>query len=116
MDGTEKREKEGTFVFLSGSTIRRIPQIKNSEDTMTSMDELTIEDLMDMIKIFAEKIDAKKAFDLYSLFWAVNMGMIDTSGIKKLDDNMLNKKDEKKTGLMGKFSAIVKKVIDCCIE
>lgn len=56
----EKREKEGTFVFLSGSTIRRIPQIKNSEDTMTSMDELTIEDLMDMIKIFAEKIDAKK--------------------------------------------------------
>ncbi|KKS34623.1 MAG: hypothetical protein UU95_C0010G0005 [Parcubacteria group bacterium GW2011_GWC2_42_12] len=58
----------------------------------------------------------KKAFDLYSLFWAVNMGMIDTSGIKKLDDNMLNKKDEKKTGLMGKFSAIVKKVIDCCIE
>lgn len=58
----------------------------------------------------------KKAFDLYSLFWAVNMGMIDTSGIKKLDDNMLNKKDKEKTGLMGKFSAIVKKVIDCCIE
>jgi len=65
----------------------------------------------------------KKAFDLYSLFWAVNMGMIDTNGIKKLDDNMLNKKDEEKTlstgqagGLMGKFSALVKKVIDCCIE
>jgi hypothetical protein len=58
----------------------------------------------------------KKAFDLYSLFWAVNMGAIDTKGITKLDDNMLNKKDEKKTGLMGKFSDIVKKVIDCCIE
>lgn len=58
----------------------------------------------------------KKAFDLYSLFWAVNMGLIDISGIKKLDDNMLNKKDERKTGLMAKFSAIVKKVIDCCIE
>ena|SRR3989338_6725559 len=65
----------------------------------------------------------KKAFDLYSLFWAVNMGLIDTGGIKKLDDNMLNKKDEKKTlaaggqtGLMGKFSDLVKKVIDCCIE
>jgi hypothetical protein len=58
----------------------------------------------------------KKAFDLYSLFWAVNLGMIDTGGLKKIDDNMLNKKDEKKTGLMGKFSDLVKKVIDCCIE
>jgi hypothetical protein len=58
----------------------------------------------------------KKAFDLYSLFWAVNMGLIDISGIKKLDDNMLNKKDGQPTGLMAKFSAIVKKVIDCCIE
>jgi hypothetical protein len=58
----------------------------------------------------------KKAFDLYSLFWAINMGMISADGVKKLDDNMLNKKDEKKTGLMGKFSDIVKKVIDCCIE
>lgn len=58
----------------------------------------------------------KKAFDLYSLFWAVNTGMIDTSGIKKIDDHMLNKKDEKKTGLMAKFSDLVKKVIDCCIE
>ena len=51
------------------------------------------------------------------------MGLIDTGGIKKLDDNMLNKKDEKKTlaaggqtGLMEKFSDLVKKVIDCCIE
>ena len=58
----------------------------------------------------------KKAFDLYSLFWAVNMGMINMAGVKKLDDNMLNKKDEKKNGLMEKFSGIVKKVIDCCIE
>jgi len=58
----------------------------------------------------------KKAFDLYSLFWAVNLGAIDTKGITKLDDGMLNKKDEKKTGIMGKFSDIVKKVIDCCIE
>ncbi|MDD4901281.1 MAG: hypothetical protein PHS62_04235 [Patescibacteria group bacterium] len=58
----------------------------------------------------------KKAFDLYSLFWAVNLGMIDTTGLKKLDDGMLNKRDEQPTGLMGKFSAVVKKVIDCCIE
>lgn len=69
----------------------------------------------------------KKSFDLYSLFWAINMGMIDTKGVKKLDENMLDKSntiqgkvldknDEKKSGLMSKFSGIVKKVIDCCIE
>ena len=58
----------------------------------------------------------KKAFDLYSLFWAMNLGVMDTSGLKKLDDGMLNKKDEQKTGLMAKFSEVVKKVIDCCIE
>jgi len=58
----------------------------------------------------------KKAFDLYSLFWAVNMGVISPSGVKKIDDGMLNKKDTAKTGLMGKFSEIVKKIIDCCIE
>ena len=58
----------------------------------------------------------KKAFDLYSLFWAVNMGVVDTKNIKKLDEQMLNKKDENKTGLMAKFSDMVKKVIDCCIE
>lgn len=58
----------------------------------------------------------KKAFDLYSLFWALNMGAINTDGLKKLDDNMINKQDIKKTGLMAKFSEVVKKVIDCCIE
>ena len=58
----------------------------------------------------------KKSFDLYSQFWAINMGVMDTSGLKKIDDHMLNKKDGQKTGLMGKFSDLVKKVIDCCLE
>jgi len=58
----------------------------------------------------------KKAFDLYSLFWEVNLGVINLDGVKKIDDDMLNKQDMKKTGFLGKFSEIVKKVIDCCIE
>jgi len=32
----------------------------------------------------------KKAFDLYSLFWAVNLGVINLDGVKKIDDDMLN--------------------------
>ena len=64
----------------------------------------------------------KKAFDLYSLFWAVNMGVIDLTGVKKIDETRLNKKDGAKTlsgepgDIMARFSGLVKKIIDCCIE
>lgn len=58
----------------------------------------------------------KKAFDIYSLFWGVNMKVIDTQGLKKIDDNALNNKDEEKKGFMGKLGDLVKKAIDCCIE
>jgi len=64
-----------------------------------------------------EKKDAEemfqKSYDLYSLFWGLNMKLIDTGDIKKIDDDALNKK---KKGMMGKLGAVVKKVIDCCIE
>ena len=58
----------------------------------------------------------QKAFDLYSLFWGINMKVIDTSGIKKIDEEAINKNDEEKRGFMGKLGALVKKAIDCCIE
>jgi len=58
----------------------------------------------------------KKAFDLYSLFWGINMKVIDTEGVKKIDEDALNKHDEKKDGFMGKLGVLVKKAIDCCIE
>ena len=55
----------------------------------------------------------KKSYDLYSLFWGLNMKLIDLGDVKKIDDNDL---DNKKNSLAGKFGALVKKVIDCCIE
>lgn len=58
----------------------------------------------------------QKSFDLYSLFWAVNMKVIDTKNIKKIDEEALNVHDTEKKGFMGKFGALVKKAIDCCIE
>ena len=57
-----------------------------------------------------------KAYNLYSLFWAVNMKLIDTKDIKKIDEEALNKHDNKKTGFMGKMGELIKKAIDCCIE
>ena len=58
----------------------------------------------------------EKSYNLYSLFWGLNMKLIKTDDIKKIDDQALNKHDEKKTGFMGKLGDLVKKVIDCCIE
>jgi len=58
----------------------------------------------------------QKAFDIYSLFWGVNMKVIDTKSIKKIDDNALNIGDKEKRGFMGKLGDLVKKAVDCCIE
>jgi hypothetical protein len=57
-----------------------------------------------------------KAYNLYSLFWGLNMKLIKTSDIKKIDENALNKHDKEKKGFMGKLGELVRKVIDCCIE
>lgn len=57
-----------------------------------------------------------KSFNLYSLFWAVNMKLVNTGDIKKIDDNALNVHDTEKKGFMGKLGELVKKAIDCCIE
>jgi hypothetical protein len=80
-----------------------------------------------------------KAYNLYSLFWGLNLKLINVGDIKKISDNALNKNDDKninnrnndakkinsednseinkeKNGIMGKLGTLVKKAIDCCIE
>jgi hypothetical protein len=75
----------------------------------------------------------QKAYDLYSLFWAINMKIIKTDDIKKIDDEAINRHDEVKSvnnksseiisenkparsGFLGKMGELVRKAIDCCIE
>ncbi|MFZ5391573.1 MAG: hypothetical protein ACOZAR_00050 [Patescibacteria group bacterium] len=57
-----------------------------------------------------------KSYQLYSLFWGVNMKLIDTSEIKKIDEQAINKEDKEKKGFLGKLGELVKKAVDCCIE
>ena len=57
-----------------------------------------------------------KAYELYSLFWGLNMKLITTDNIKKIDDQAINKHDRSKQSLASKLGAIVRKAIDCCIE
>lgn len=57
-----------------------------------------------------------KAYNLYSLFWGLNMKLLNVGDIKKIDENSINKHDTEKKGFMGKLGELIKKVIDCCIE
>jgi hypothetical protein len=69
-----------------------------------------------------------KAYDLYGMFWALNMKLIGVQdvkeaggidpvlGIKKIDDQALNKNDKNPSGFTGKLRELVRKAIDCCIE
>jgi hypothetical protein len=58
----------------------------------------------------------EKSFNLYSLFWGLNMKLLNVGDIKKIDDQALNKTDTEKKGFMGKLGELVKKAINCCIE
>jgi hypothetical protein len=58
----------------------------------------------------------KKSYELYSLFWGLNMKMIDLGDVRQIEEGALNKHDTEKKGFMGKLSELVKKAIDCCIE
>ncbi len=58
----------------------------------------------------------EKAYNLYSLFWGINMKLLNVGDVKKIDDSALDKNDKEKKGFFGKLGGLVKKAIDCCIE
>lgn len=58
----------------------------------------------------------KKSYELYSLFWGINLKVIDLGDVKKLEGNKIDKNDESKDGILGKLGVLVKKAVDCCIE
>jgi len=67
----------------------------------------------------------QKSYQLYNLFWGLNMNLIDVGEIKKIDAGALNKSDtdpdaagsgQGKKGFMGKLGDVLKKALDCCRE
>lgn len=73
-----------------------------------------------------------QAYELYCLFWGLNMNMLNVDDVKWLEDKsaevkQLSDKIEKasavfespkneKSGTLSKMKAFVRKVVDCCIE
>jgi len=58
----------------------------------------------------------EKAYNLYSLFWGLNLKVVDTKNIEKIEDGKLNNTDSDKKGVFAKLGGLVKKAVDCCIE
>jgi hypothetical protein len=63
-----------------------------------------------------------KAYNLYSLFWGLNLGVVKTDGIKQEESEKIvfieeDKVSEKSSaGIFDKLGQIVQKAIDCCRE
>lgn len=74
-----------------------------------------------------------QAYDLYCLFWGLNMKMLSTEDVKWVEDNLEDIKKisskleaqseapkiesgEPKGGALAKMKAFVRKAVDCCIE
>ncbi len=59
----------------------------------------------------------KKAYELYTLFWGINLGMV---GKGELKDIKIDKREEpikhEEKSFFGKLGDIVGKMIDCCKE
>lgn len=58
----------------------------------------------------------QKAYDLYSLFWGINLQVIDTKNIKKISASALSTDDNNSKPIISKLRNLVQYVIDCCIE
>lgn len=56
----------------------------------------------------------KKSYQLYSLFWGLNLGLVKTENLKLNDSKTIEFKTS--TNIFDKLGQIVQKVIDCCKE
>lgn len=79
-----------------------------------------------------------QAYDLYCLFWGLNMNLVDTKDVKWIVDDEKDVKELQEkvkqalpaentpvkieseapvaTGMFGKMKSIIRKAVDCCIE
>lgn len=62
----------------------------------------------------------KKAYNLYSLFWGINLKLVATEDTKRTDNSisLINESNEKRASMsvFDKLGSIVQKAIDCCKE
>jgi hypothetical protein len=125
-----KGNEEKYFNLLNETRKMRIELMKKIEKNPSYEDHCIMKHLlaasMRLMEVGTKKLSEdkkeeaydlfEKSYNLYSLFWGLNLKLIKSENIKKIDDNSLNKHDKEKKGFMGKLGELVQKVIDCCIE
>jgi len=65
----------------------------------------------------------RKAYELYSLFWGINLKLVNVGEVKKIGDDQIGKTQPAsakamagKEGVLGKLGQVVQYVINCCKE
>jgi hypothetical protein len=59
----------------------------------------------------------KKSYDLYNLFWGLNLGMVKPGKLQTIKSVPADTPiSYKKSDLMGKVSDVIGKILDCCRE
>jgi hypothetical protein len=56
------------------------------------------------------------AYKVYSLFWAIRLKLISTSGVKSVPENQLNSDSQTHLKQPWSYQDIVTKLVDCCKE
>lgn len=64
-----------------------------------------------------ESIDLfRKAYEIYSLFWALRLKLVNVSDVKKIGDNQINIHGKPSSDKPMTKEDIISKLIDCCKE
>ncbi|MFA4827023.1 MAG: hypothetical protein WC596_02085 [Candidatus Shapirobacteria bacterium] len=59
----------------------------------------------------------KKSYDLYNLFWGINLGIVKSDSKSLVAENSQDQPVElKKSDFLGKISGVIGKILDCCRE
>ncbi len=58
----------------------------------------------------------KKAYEVYSLFWALRLKLINVAHVKKISDNQLNIHDKSDSLKPSTREELISKLVDCCKE
>ena len=57
-----------------------------------------------------------KAYSLYSIFWGLNLDVIDANKSKKITGQVLHSGSEKEIDITKKLNSLIEELVNCCDE
>lgn len=126
----QKTEKHEYFDFVTEvRTFRKSLQqhiVKEPEGEIWCVSKHLLGASMRLIEVGNKELDFgkkekaydffAKAYQLYNMFWGINLKVIKLEKLKKIDELALTKNDPTQIGIFDKLNQIVKNLINCCRE